>query len=456
MTARVLVVDDVAANVKLLAARLSAEYFDVLTASNGPEALAQLGRGRVDVVLLDVMMPGMDGFEVCRRIKADARTQHVPVVMVTALDQTADRVQGLQAGADDFLTKPVDDIALITRVKNLSRLKILTDELVMRAATGEQLGLMDLDPTKRALDEAGRVLLVEDQPRWADRFAVALSREHDVDVEPDPQQALFHVAENDYDLLMVSLSLAHADGLRLCSQARSLDRTRHLPILVMVEPGDVPRLVRALDLGVNDYLVRPIDRNEMMARVRTQVRRKRYQDVLRTKLDETVEQALTDPLTGLHNRRYMETHLRNLLAEARQSHKPLAVLVADIDHFKQVNDVHGHDNGDAVLKQFAERVRQQTRTIDLACRMGGEEFLIIMPDTDRTSAMAVAERLRHGISAAPFRLATGGDMIDVTASLGVSVLESRQDTVESLIKRADQALYAAKRSGRNRVVADAA
>jgi two-component system cell cycle response regulator len=126
MTARVLVVDDILANVKLLEARLSAEYFEVLTAHSGQEALDICARERVDVVLLDVMMPGLDGFEVCRRIKLRRETHHVPVIMVTALDQPSDKVQGLEAGADDFLTKPVDDIALVTRVKNLARLKMLT------------------------------------------------------------------------------------------------------------------------------------------------------------------------------------------------------------------------------------------------------------------------------------------------------------------------------------------
>ena len=141
MTARVLVVDDVDANVKLLEARLTAEYFEVRTARSGPEALHICARERADIVLLDVMMPGMDGFEVCRRLKAEPRTQHIPVIMITALDQPSDRVKGLEAGADDFLTKPVDDIALITRVKNLVRLKMLTDEMLMRASTEEQMGI---------------------------------------------------------------------------------------------------------------------------------------------------------------------------------------------------------------------------------------------------------------------------------------------------------------------------
>src|SRR5207247_2759077 len=138
---RILVGDDVLANVKLLEARLTAEYFDVAVALSGREALASCERGLCDIVLLDVMMPDLDGFEVCRRLKADPATHHIPVVMVTALDQPSDRVRGLEAGADDFLTKPVSDIALIARVRSLVRLKMITDELRVRGTTSQGIGI---------------------------------------------------------------------------------------------------------------------------------------------------------------------------------------------------------------------------------------------------------------------------------------------------------------------------
>ena len=455
MTARVLVVDDILANVELLEARLSAEYFEVLSAYNGKEALDICGRERVDVVLLDVMMPGMNGFEVCKRIKASPRTAHVPVVMVTALDQPSDKLQGLEAGADDFLTKPVDDIALITRVKNLARLKVLADELIMRASTSERMGLPSIDQMMSAETARGRVLIVEDHPRSAQRLAEALGKAHDVSIEKDPQAALLRTAEEGHDLLMVSLSLAEADGLRLCSQVRSLDRTRHLPIIILVEPGDDARLLRGLDMGVNDYLIRPIDRNEMLARVRAQIRRKQHQDLLSTRLKQSVELAITDSLTGLHNRRYMEGHLKTLVSEALAGNRHLSVLVADIDYFKSVNDTYGHDAGDVVLVEFAQRFRRNTRGIDLACRLGGEEFVIIMPDTDLNVARQVGERLRACIAADPFQI-NSTTQLRVTASVGLATLERREDTPMSLLKRADMALYAAKREGRNLVVTAAA
>ena len=456
MTARVLVVDDVAANVKLLEARLSAEYFDVLTAMNGDEALAICERAECDIVLLDVMMPAMDGFEVCRRLKSSPTTHHIPVVMVTALDQPSDRVHGLEAGADDFLTKPVSDVALIARVRSLSRLKLMTDELRMRAVTSREIGIDS--PEREAVAEAGRngaILVVDDRAASAERLQMMLKGEHRVAVEADPNAALFHAAEGNYDLLIVSLAFENFDGLRLCSQLRSLDRTRNVPILAVADADNNARLVRGLEIGVNDYLTRPVDKHELLARVRTQIRRKRYTERLRDNVQMSIEMAITDALTGLYNRRYMESHVGTLVEQAATRGKPLTVLVLDIDYFKAINDSHGHDAGDDVLREFAIRIRKSIRGIDLACRYGGEEFVVVMPETDMAVATVVAERLRRRIASEPFPIQEAARSIEVTISIGIAGLGPR-DTAASVIKRADQALYRAKRDGRNRVVPDAA
>ena len=280
------------------------------------------------MVLLDVMMPGMDGFEVCRRLKSEPRTQHIPVIMVTALDHPSDRVKGLEAGADDFLTKPVDDIALVKRVRNLARLKMLTDEMLLRSSTEEQMGLAGdwLTPFDHGAGTA-RILVVEDQDSAFERIEEALQGEFELTQETDPARALLRLPDEDFDLMIVSLDLKHADGLRLCSQVRSIDRTRHLPLLVLAEPGDDTRLLRGLDMGVNDYIVRPIDANELLARARTQVKRKRYVDHLRVRLEHSVEMAILDPLTGLHNRRYLASHLATLFEDASQRGKPLSILL---------------------------------------------------------------------------------------------------------------------------------
>lgn len=453
MTARILVVDDIPANVKLLEARLRAEYFDVLTAANGFDALEICEAGKVDLVLLDVMMPGMDGFEVCRRLKADPATSHVPVVMVTALDGMEDRVTGLEAGADDFLTKPVSDLQLMTRVKSLVRLKSLTDELRLRAATTRNIGIEDLLSRQGPLPDANpKILLVDDRRSSRNRIQQMLEGNARLDIAEDAQHGVFQAAEGAYDCIIVSVGLSEQDPLRLCSQLRSIDRTRFVPILLLADQGDDARITRAMELGVNDYIYRPVDRQELLARLRTQVKRKTYNDHLRLSVTRTIEMAVTDGLTGLHNRRYLDSHLDTLFERAIGRHRSLSILIADIDHFKHVNDTYGHDAGDAVLKEFARRLRQSVRGIDLACRYGGEEFVLAMPDTDGETALVVAERLRAQIAGREFSLPDA--QLSLTASIGVTSLRHVGDSVEGLMKRADVALYDAKRRGRNRVVSD--
>ena len=457
MTARVLVVDDVLANIKLLEARLTAEYFDVVTAMSGQEALDICAQAQCDIVLLDVMMPGLDGFEVCRALKANPATQHIPVVMVTALDQPSDRVRGLEVGADDFLTKPVSDIALLARVRSLTRMKMMTDELRMRAETTRQIGRpSSFGEMGVESGEAGRILIVDDRSSSYERLQAILDVSHLVDVETSPHEALFRASEGQYDLLIVNLDLEGFDGLRLCSQTRSLERTRNLPILIVAQPDETARVLRALDLGVNDYLVRPIDRNELEARVRTQIRRKRYMDRLRSNVIQSLELALTDPLTGLHNRRYLETHLSLLFDGTGGRERSFSILLVDIDFFKVINDTHGHSAGDDVLREFAKRFKTSLRGIDLACRFGGEEFLVIMPEADLVTAGNIGERVRAGIAAAPFKIIGGSQSVDVTVSIGIATRLPGEVSGETLIKRADEALYRAKRDGRNRVVLDAA
>lgn len=455
MTARVLVVDDVAPNVKLLEAKLASEYFDVLTAYSGLEALEIVSREHPDIILLDVMMPGMDGFEVCRRIKSDPSTMHIPVVMVTALDQPSDRVAGLEAGADDFLTKPLQDIALFARVKSLVRMKLTMDELRNRETTGASLGLDSGDEGffQGTFDVKGRILIVDEQERVMTRIAKALEDYGDVSLMHVSDDVPDRIREKNYDLLIISLTMRETDGLRICSKLRSFAETRRLPLLVMVDDPNSPALVKALEIGVNDYVVRPVDRMEFVARVKTQLRRKLYADKLTENFHLSMQMATTDAVTGLYNRHYLTTHLDTHVKSTKSQGKPLTVLMMDIDHFKQVNDTHGHAVGDEVLAEFASRVAQNIRGIDLAARYGGEEFVVMMPDTSSEWGEMVGERLREEVAEKPFICSADGGSVSITVSIGVATVPTSPDLdAIKLIDMADKALYQAKNGGRNKVV----
>ena len=453
MPARILVVDDIPVNVKLLEAKLTAEYFDVITAPDGPSALQIVEAEMPDLILLDVMMPGMDGFEVCERLKANPKTRHIPVVMVTALNDVSDRVRGLKAGADDFLSKPVNDVALFARVRSLARLKVMMDELRMRQATVGGDELID-DPLadEAALADA-RVLVAVSSDFAAGKLTNCLAEAGwRIDRAHDGAEGLELGRQHSYDLIIAGLDLDGADGLRLCSQFRSQEETRHVPILLVIEETDLAQLAKGLDLGVTDYLIKPIDRNELLARSRTQVRRLRYHKQLREMLESSVSMAYIDPLTGVYNRRYMTSLLDRKIMEVGGAASPVSVMLFDLDHFKKVNDTYGHAAGDAVLRGVATRVKDSLRESDMVARYGGEEFVIVMPAAPPDTARSVAERICRCIAERPFEIPGHEDPLTVTVSIGVATARGTTSEAEELLAEADDALYQAKRSGRNRVV----
>jgi two-component system cell cycle response regulator len=436
------------ANTRLLEAKLAADYYIVKSALDGFEAIELAKTWQPDLILLDVMMPGIDGYECCRRLKNDPATMHIPVVMVTALGAPAERVRGLEAGADDFLTKPVQLETLMARVRSLIRLKRLLDEWRARGETARTLGLGKTLPSVPRIAGA-KVLVVEDWDAGAQVLQDALELEGVITNRArDAAEALSMTARCRYDLVVLSLSMTAGDPLMLASQLRAGDETHEIPLLIIAEPDMKARLLRSFDLGANDWLLRPVDGNELRARARNQLRRKFYQDSLRDDLGHALEMALTDALTGLHNRRYLMRHLQVLLSARQPGH--VAVLMLDLDDFKKVNDELGHVVGDRALQQVAAALRSNTRAFDSLARYGGEEFVVVMPGASESDAMIAAERLRRSVEALVLD-GQPGSTRRLTISVGVACCSRSGVTADALLSAADQSLYGAKRAGRNRV-----
>jgi len=445
MSARILVVDDLAPNVNLLQVKLQAEYYDVLTARSGYEALEVAEKERLDLILMDAMMPGMDGFEACKRIKNNPATWHVPVIMVTALEETKDRIRGLEAGADDFVTKPIDDFNIMARVRSLLRLKMVTDQLLSHTGHGLSNSRELLETIEQ---QTGRILLLEDHDLHAEKVAKPLRERHQVIIEKDPAQAI-RLAKSGIDTVIVSLVGETFDGLRVCASLKFNEESRDIPILVIGDPEDETRFIRAYDIGINDTIMRPVEIQELKARVQTLLRRKFYADSLRENFNENLEMVVADPLTGLGNRRYFDRTVDPLFDELETKSTPFSIMVFDIDHFKRVNDILGHDMGDQILKEVAARLVTNMRAIDVVSRYGGEEFMIAMPNTNADKALIAADRVRSLIAGTP--IFVDGEALQITTSVGVAEVE-QGESLRDVFKRADDALYKAKESGRNKAL----
>ncbi len=455
MSGRVLVVDDVATNRLLLRAKLSSAYYDVIVAENGAQALEMARSEQPDMIMLDVMMPDMDGFTVCSILKGCEQTAHIPVIMVTALDTPEERVRGLEAGADDFLSKPFNDLALFARVKNLMRMKMMFDELRLRDLTSRELGLTDF-VTEQEMDPelGGPILLAPPDDRCGALWADALrSRLKIATIVTFSEREAMNLARLELpDCFVIHQSLMEGgDGLRLVSALRSRPETRQAAVILVVKNGDVQTAAKGLELGASDYIETPFDVSELIARIRSQLRRKRYSDRLRSNVKNGLKMAVIDPLTGIYNRRYAAQHMNRVMERAREADGVFAVMMVDLDKFKAINDRHGHDAGDAVLREFSRRLQENIRGVDLVARFGGEEFFVAMPDIDKVQAAAAAERIRRAVEGTPFVVPGTSEKVSVTVSIGVAIADAGETDPEAIIKRADSALFESKHAGRNRV-----
>ncbi|WP_035259051.1 diguanylate cyclase [Actibacterium mucosum] len=452
MPGRILVVDDVATNRIVMKVRLSDAYYDVLQADSGTTALEMVHREKPALVLLDMVMQDKSGLEVCRELKANPDTAHIPVIMITAARQPRQKLRALQAGADDFLTKPLDEMMLLSRVRCLLRARAAEQELALREGTQRALGFHE---PEQFFVPAGRIALIankrEEALGWKSALKGKVSGELHVMTRA---QALASTEKDVPDIFVIASDLdRRGGGLTMLTDLRSRQATRHAGVVMVVDENARETAAMALDLGANDLVTAPFETEEMALRLMTQMQRKAQADRLRTSLQDGLQMAVTDPLTGLFNRRYAMPHLSAMAEQAQAKNAPFCVLQLDVDRFKQVNDRYGHPAGDAVLEQLARQLRSETRAVDMVARTGGEEFLIAMPDTGEDEAAEIAERLRHRIAETPILLPGGKGALAVSVSIGMAMWHSRSCTVDDLMERSDSALYAAKADGRNKVAA---
>jgi len=460
MQGKVLIVDAIATNRIVLKVKLASAYYQVLQAASIAEAHRAARDHRPDLIITALTLPDGDAASLCAGMNASGKAQFTPILAIGTPTDTQTRLATLAAGAQDVMAKPIDDALLLGRVRSLIRAHNALAEWRMRDDTSRALGLAEpmatfTTPSRITLVCADSALAHNWMHRLRTEFPSKLTIAH-------PSEALgsFQRGQPPDALVLVlpETPVPALETLRLISALRANTETRHAGLLVVQTAPDTALSVNALDLGADDLMTDGFDPAELGLRLTALLKRKRMSDQLRQTVRTGLRAAVFDPLTGLHNRRYAMPHLARITEQAAQNGRPFAVMLADMDHFKRINDVYGHPSGDAVLVETARRLRSSLRSVDMIARLGGEEFLIVMPGTSPEEARAAASRLCHQIGVTPFAIPGSTDPVSITVSIGLALggltpcgQVARDETADDLVERADKALYAAKTRGRNQV-----
>jgi len=459
MSGHILIVEPTTSQRIRLRGLLAAAHYDVVPASDAAGAARLVAGEPPALVLVDISGDRAAALAFLSGIRGRAETAALPVIALAAAADAGLRLAALRAGADDILAREVEPGLLLARIRSLLRVRDAAADLRLGDGAARALGMAE---AARAFVPAGRIVIVTRRRGALPPPLAGLA--HRLPGGPVflPPEADLAAGEPPADLFVID----HADGggdgpeaaalFRLIADLRARAATRHAKLLVILPETATAAARMALDLGADDIVPASAGCDEAGFRIRALLRRKCQADRRRDRLESGLAAALTDPLTGLFNRRYAMAEIDILARRQAEGGPPWSMILLDIDHFKRVNDSHGHAAGDIVLREVAALLRGNLRLGDLVARIGGEEFLVLLPDTPADTARAVAERLRRLVERARIDARAGGAAapLRITLSAGVAAGAAglpAAGEMPQLFDRADRALYAAKSAGRNRV-----
>ena len=454
MSAKILIVDSVATNRIVLKVKMLSAQFHVETCATFAQAMTRMAKDLPDLVLLNLGVMTAEGLAFCRRLREESATERLAIVGVQLPDTPSARLAALEAGMDDVMPQPLHEGLLLARIRSLLRTRNVWQEVALRETTSRILGFSERRKPF-ALQSTIRLVTGAEKP-WEQALAKALGAKISRAGAIGSVQTMLGDAAASLIILDAAF-IATCSGVNLFSlvaDLRSRPNSRDAGLIVLLPANDADTTAMCLDLGVDDVIFATTDGPEVIYRA-TAVRQHRLAaEALRETVRSDLRAAMTDPLTGLFNRRYAGPHLARMAEAAKDHARELAVMMIDIDHFKTINDRYGHAAGDAVLQQVAQRLHCNLRAEDLIARMGGEEFLVAMPNTTPHQAGQAATRLCKVINDSPFAVGEHVPRVNVSISVGLVVSgkkASAKSTFETLYGSADAALYAAKAAGRNRV-----
>jgi two-component system cell cycle response regulator len=451
---KILIADDSPVTLASLSRMLSDDHYHTIQAADGQEALEKAFTELPDLILLDVMMPGIDGFEAARKLKEDFRTKHVPIILVTALDDPENRQAGMEAGAEEYLAKPVRRQELLARVNSMITLKQYREQLSIRNRSQRSL-IVKCDEEENAGEVEEKLpvaLLVEDNEADArlirhilEEFPLRLER---VSRGKDAVQ----IAQSaEADLILLDILLPDMSGFEVCQQIKNSSKGRDIPIVVITCLDDLDSKLKCIELRTDDYLVKPIVARELQARVKILLEKKRQLDKLRSHYKAAMDSAVIDWLTSLYNHGYFKKFLDLEIKKSLRQKYPISLIMIDIDNFKTYNDSYSHAVGNIILQELAQVLFKLVRVVDLVARYGGDEFAVVLPYADLQGAYRAAQRIDQAIRTHRFSNITADREPQMTVSMGLAWYPQDAVHVDELIHCADLRLYRAKRKGKNQI-----
>lgn len=458
MGEKVLIVDDIASNRIITKARLSSAGYNPLAATSGKDCLRIAQTSRPAIILLDLMIADMPSIEIIQNLRQNPTTAHIPIIAIAST--RADCTRALEARASDAILKPYSDRLLLARIRNLLRSYQTLLELTNATTALDFAGMAE---TVEEYTPPSTIAIISEHPESSLKLRHQLSTfllDNIILLRPAELTSESEITHNaDADIYIIETqNTKYEHSQRLLSDLRSRSSTRNAGICMLMNETTDDHSTMALDLGANEVICNEMDAKEISLRLGMILNRKRMIERAKSQLKDNLRLAMVDPLTGLFNRRYALRQLAHITEISRNSGKQFAVMIADIDHFKAINDQYGHGVGDRVLIETSQRLLSSLRQDDFIARIGGEEFLIVLPSTDINIAEKIAIRLCHQIEQTHMLNHNGLD-VNATISIGVSVyhpqadndIDITHDLSYGVIQRADRALLSSKAAGRNKV-----
>ena len=460
MPGRILIADDRFASRLMLSALFGGAYYDILQVDRSDSVLPTARAERPGAIVISDWIAGEGARGLCDALRRDPATSDILRIVVTDRIDHGRNATLIDAGADDVIARSCPDEEFLARMTRLLQHKSQLAELQLRDVAPRPSGLAEFDAPFHG---PGRIGLLSSRPEaqaWLTDLHKTLRRE--ISAKPDLLRGESELPSGTDVLLIDSETLGTDSTLRRVAQTMRLSEARRPQVIVLSDPNTPSLARRALEMGAHGILHTPFDPDEATARIRLHLQRRTELTRLRARLRNGLRSALLDPLTGLYNRRYALPRLDQLIQEVRADQSPAALIMADLDHFKWINDTHGHSAGDTVLAAIANVIRSQIDGMGFAARIGGEEFLLALPSAGKLAALTLARRIKAEVEGMVTKAPAGREDLKVTLSIGVAIItpdalipgSTASKETARFMAQADAALYEAKQKGRNRICGD--